>query len=96
MGKRSRRKHERGEVFDVEVRGVIYEGASGFACPFCLGTISISKHPRAVMHTHPPCEKYVQEDPLVFLCNARVKAFGSAPDDDDEWPVNPPKDDGGN
>lgn len=76
-----------------------------FACPYCAGRITVGKVIEGdvavesgtpmVLHTMPPCEKYLQEDMLVFLRNARVKAFGPEPDDD-EWPVNPPKDDGAN
>ena len=71
----------------------------GFVCPYCAGRITVGKVVEGdvaveadtpmVLHTMPPCEKYLQEDTLVFLRNARVAALGSQPDDD-EWPVGLP------
>lgn len=87
------------------IEGVVFEDRASFTCPFCGGKISVASEiegapgeaggMRVVLHSMPACEKYAQEDALVFLRNARVAAFGRAPDDD-EWPVGPTGDQGDN
>jgi hypothetical protein len=62
--------------------------AAEVQCPFCVGTIVVTRTPRAVMHTSPPCPKFEAEDPLVFLRNARFEVGGMLPDDV-EWPLPP-------
>lgn len=82
------------------IEGMVVKGRASFTCPFCGGKITAASEPKKngvmiVMHSTPPCEKYVQEEALVFLRNARVAAFGRALDDD-EWPVGPTGDQGNN
>lgn len=60
-------------------------------CPFCGGRVVVAAE--AVMHSLPMCEKYIDEEPLMFLRNARFKLMGRRPGDE-EHPAAGPKDDG--
>jgi hypothetical protein len=57
-------------------------------CPFCPGhyTLAQGEDGYFITHTIPYCEKFGNEDPLVYVRNARVAKIGRLPDDD-EWPV---------
>lgn len=55
-------------------------------CPFCKGEMKIVMEPMGILHSYPPCQKYIAEDPLVFLRNARLATVGPLPDDP-EWPL---------
>ena len=87
----SRRKKHRGERFEMETGEKFSITRSvKFTCPFCSGDVTVGDKngsgQAVVMHSVEPCAKYIDEDPLVFLRNARVKMHGPLPDDD-EWPV---------
>lgn len=58
-------------------------------CPFCVGEIKVINEPRSIAHTVPPCQKYLDEDVLVFLRNVRLATVGPLPDDA-EWPLPAP------
>lgn len=97
--KKSRLRRKEGRVvgpgdpnrFTLEATGETFavDGRVDFKCPFCAGSVIVSDNPRAVMHTMPYCKKFDEEDPLVFLRNARVAVAGSLPDDGD-FPVATP------
>jgi hypothetical protein len=86
------------EIFTVEASspGVPMEikGEVEFTCPFCQGKVIVSDSGSgAVLHTLPPCQKYLDEDALMFLRNARMKVVGPMPGDE-EFPIGGSKDDG--
>lgn len=73
-----------GESFDVK------DGVD-FTCPFCGGRVCVGDSTLGeslVMHTQPMCDKFRDEDPLVFLRNARVKVIGPV-EGDEEYPIVP-------
>lgn len=51
----------------------IAKGIGPFACPFCVGTFSVTEDPPAVAHTVPICSKFVECEPDAFLRAARLK-----------------------
>lgn len=95
-GRRERYELETGESFSATEQ-------VSFTCPFCGGTVTVGEHEtdgkksgnHVVLHTMPPCQKYIDEDPLVFIRNARVAVVGPLPDDD-EHPVPVVRDGGRN
>jgi len=82
--KRQITRHDTGETITAQ-------DLVDFDCPFCGGHVSIAEQSSNSenvmgMHSLPMCDKFRDEDLLVYLRNARVAMVGPQPDDD-EWPV---------
>jgi hypothetical protein len=98
IGRRRRRAEGRppSKLADQPRRFSLTETGESFAvddpvdleCPFCGANVVVSASPQAVMHGLPMCKKFEDEDPLVFLRNARLIIVGPLPDDA-EYPVGP-------
>ena len=70
-------RHDTGETMSIQ-------DVVDFDCPFCGGHVHLAEESAQsekmmIMHSMPMCQKFADEDPLIYIRNARVAVHGRLP-----------------